>query len=215
MITNKEYFGNETLNAALDKYNKDLADGYDTDWSAWLDSAYIDFTMGKMVRGTFYTYEGIEEKIRKMEALDVTGYLLEFKNKKGEWRGCEFEPIGGMESNLWRGCLDHSDMEKANDEWYNNDTQVGFFTELGDTWISSSDDWDFRLGVAFDSRTTPTENPKEDGVWEGLTEGGCSTNGEPWRVRKVTVKGTLSNTAKEFFRRNPDVWLSYAKRIEK
>jgi hypothetical protein len=206
-MNNKEYFGNKTLNEALAKYTDDTNKGLDSTFRDWLVAPYVDLSKGKIVRGMYFSYDRIEEKIRKMESVTVTGYLLEFKDEKtGEWVGSEFAPEKGADSNLWLNDA----LKDAADDWYYHDTQKGFFKALEKVWFQDSDDWDFRLGVAFDRRFTPTSDPKDDGIWEGITEGGCGTNGEPWRVRKATVKGELSDTAKEFFRRNPDIWLKYA-----
>lgn len=200
-ITNKEFFGDVSLNSALAKYEEDVSHGLSLPFWDWLDSTYMDLSMGKLVRGVFYSYGEIEDKIRRMESMSVTGYLLEWKNEKGEWFGSEFDP--GTDSNLWL----NDTMKEANDDWYDNEISVGFFKALGDAWFSSSDDWDFRLGVICDFLREPI-----DGVWEGVTSGGCGSDGEPWRVRKVTIKGELSDKAKEFIRRNPDVWFAYAEK---
>ena len=201
-MTNKEYYGDKTLNEAISKYEQDLANGLDTDWSVWLNISFIDSTKGRFVRGKFFTEQDIEEKIRKMESLEVTGYLLEWKDEQGNWFNSEFEPEKGTDSNLWLNTA----RQDATDDWYENEVSVGFFKALGGAWFASSSDWDYRLGVDFN----PTENPKADGVWEGLTKGGCVEDGLPWRVRKVSIKGELSDKAKEFFRRNPDITFEYA-----
>lgn len=145
-----------------------------------------------------------------MEALEVEGYLLEWKNSETkEWFGSEFCPAKGAEGNIWTDDW----YESVRMDWFDHDIQEGYFKELGEEpWFNCSSDWDFRLGVAFDHRTTPHENPKENNVWEGFANGGCGpSDGEPWRVSKITIKGTLSDKAKEFFRRNPDVIFEYAK----
>lgn len=205
-MKNIEYFGNKTLNEAIAKYESDLRTGADIDWSAWLESSYADLDKGMLIRGAFHSYKDIEEKIRKMESVEVTGYLLEWKGKNGQWVPSEFDPEKGTDSNLW--CNDS--MRKACDDWFDHDVTVGFFKELESVWFESSDDWGFRLGVDFDARTTPKENPKADGIWEGVAEEGKGLGGELWRVRKVTIKGELSDNAKDFMRRNPDVWFAYA-----
>ena len=205
-MKNREYFGNKTLNEAIAKYESDLAYGWDCDWSAWLESSYADLAKGRFSRGAFYAQEDTEEKIRKMEAVEVTGYLLKWQNKAGQWFASEFDPEKGTDSNIW--CNDS--MREACNDWFDNEVFVGFFKELGEAWFESSDDWDFRLGVDFDARTTPTENPKADGIWEGIAAPERGFGGEHWRVRKVTIKGELSDNAKAFMRRNPDVWFAYA-----
>ena len=201
-MKNKEHFNDLPLHTALAKYEEDLKSGLDYDWSAWLEVPFVDLSKGKVVRGRFYTFDEIEEKIRKMESLQVTGYLLEWrKDEKGAWLSSEFEPLkGGSGGNR------HDLGDAVSDDWFDNDIAIGFFKELPDTWLGDSDDWDFRLGVAFDSRTTPTEGPKADGTWEGVSV----DMGEPWRVRKVTIDGALSDKAKDYIRRNPDVCFDYA-----
>ena len=201
-MTNDEYFNDKPMKEALAKWRDDCAKGFYGDIQEWLKSPFMDFSKGKVVRGRFYAYDWIEEKISKMESLKVTGYLLEWrKDGKGAWLSSEFEPLkGGSGGN-------RNDLGDAvSDDWFNNEIEVGFFKALPDTWLGDSDDWDIRLGVAFDSRTTPTENPKADGTWEGVSV----DMGELWRVRKVTIEGALSDKAKDYIRRNPDVYFTYA-----
>lgn len=208
-MKNKEHFNDLPLHTALAKYEEDLKSGLDYDWSAWLEVPFVDLSKGKVVRGRFYTFDGIEEKIRKMESVTVTGYLLEWKNEKGEWFSSEFDPEKGTDTNFWLNKA----MEAACDDWFANEVQVGFFKAISDGWFSSSCDWDFRLGVQFNSEVTPKKEPKDNGIWEGLTSrenGGVGSVGEPWRVRKMTISGELSDKAKEFIRRNPDVCFDYA-----
>ena len=210
MKTNREIYNDKPLKEAIEKYEELLNEGYGVPFWEWLDSAYIDPSKGRFVRSLFFSNDEIEEKIWEMEALEVEGYLLEWKNSEtNEWYGSEFCPVKGAEGNIWT----YDWYESVREDWYNHDIQVGYFKELGEeTWFNCSCDWGFRLGVAFDHRFTPHENPKEDNVWEGLTHGGCGpSDGEPWRVRKITIKGTLSEKAKEFLRRNPDIVFEYAK----
>ena len=205
-MTNDEYFNDKPMKEAIAKWRLDCANGYNGGVVDWLNAPYINLEKGKIVRGVFYSHAEIDEKIRQMEALMVTGYLLEWKDEKtGEWFGSEFEPVNGSGSNKYVIS------ESIADDWFDNEVEVGFFVELGDTWLGTSDDWDFRLGVSFDSDKTPTEDPREDGVWEGEAHGECRDDGAPWRVRKVTIKGTLSDKAKAFIRRNPDVCFDYAR----
>lgn len=199
-MTNDEYFNDKPMKEAIAKWRTDCNNGYGGDIAEWLNEPFFDYSKGKFVRGRFFTYEEVEEKIRRMESMNVTGYLLEWKNEKGEWFGSEFDP--GTDSNLWL----NDTMKEATDDWYANEISVGFFKALGDAWFSSSDDWDFRLGVICDFLREPI-----DGIWEGVTSGGCGSDGDPWRVRKVTIKGELSDKAKEFIRRNPDACFDYAK----
>ena len=203
-MTNDEYFNEKPMKEAIAKWRADCENGYHGDVQDWLNETYMDLDKGKMVRGTFYSNDEIEEKIRKMESLTVTGYLLEWKNEKGEWFGSEFEPKNGSGTNK------HDISELVVNDWFDNEIEVGFFTELGDAWLGTADDWDFRLGVDFDCAKTPVDSPNENNVWEGTANGDCLNNGDPWRVRKVTIKGTLSDKAKAFIRRNPDVVFDYA-----
>ena len=206
-ITNKEFFGDVSLNSALAKYEEDVGHGLSLPFWDWLDSTYMDLSMGKLVRGVFYSYGEIEDKIRRMESMSVTGYLLEWKDEKtGAWFGSEFEP------ELGSGTNKHDVGRDVVDDWFDNDVEVGFFRDLGDTWLGTADDWGYRLGVDFDCAKTPTETPSEDNVWVGTATGECRNDGAPWRVRKVTIKGELSDKAKEFIRRNPDVWFAYAEK---
>ena len=211
-MTNDEYFNDKPMKEAIAKWRSDCANGYSGDMQDWLDTDYMDFEKGKIVRGQFYPFDATEEKIRKMESVIVTGYLLEWKSyPTGEWFSSEFDPEkGGTDTNFWL----NNAMEAACDDWFDNEVQVGFFKALSGGWFSSSCDWDFRLGVQFNAEVTPKNEPKENGIWEGLTSrenGGVGSEGEPWRVRKVTISGELSDKAKEFIRRNPDVEFEYAK----
>jgi len=208
-MTNDEYFNDKPMKEAIAKWRSDCENGYCGDVQDWLSDEFMDLEKGKIVRGSYYSNEEIEEKIRKMESVMVTGYLLEWKNEKGEWFSSEFDPEKGTDTNFWLNKA----MEAACDDWFANDVQVGFFKALPDVWFSSSCDWDYRLGAQFNAEVTPKNEPKDNGIWEGLTSsanGGCGSNGEPWRVRKMTFGGALSDNAKEFIRRNPDVVFDYA-----
>ena len=204
-MTNDEYFNDKPMKEAIAKWRSDCENGYCGDVQDWLSDEFMDLEKGKIVGGRFFSNEEIEEKIRNLESLKVTGYLLELKNEDGEWFGSEFEPENGSGTNK------HRLGDPVLDDWFNNDIAVGFFKELGEAWLGSCDDWDFRLGVDFDCYRMPEEQPNESNVWEGRTKGGCNTDGEPWRVRKITIDGTLSDKAKEFIRRNPDVVFDYVK----
>lgn len=203
-MTNDEYFNDKPMKEAIAKWRTDCNNGYGGDVADWLKETYFDFSKGKFVRGRFFTHEEVEETIRNLESLKVTGYLLERKNEKGEWFGSEFEPEGGSGDNRYRLGNDVSE------DWFDNEVYVGFFKALGEAWFGTADDWAFRLGVYFDCYRTPEELPNDDNVWEGRTKGGCNTDGEPWRIRKITIGGALSDKAKEFIRRNPDVVFDYA-----
>ena len=207
-MTNDEYFNDKPMKEAIAKWRSDCANGYSGDMQDWLDHEYMDFTKGKIVRGQFYPFDATEEKIRKIESAKVTGYALEWKSDTtGEWFASEFVPVKGSYTNR------HDLGEAVSDDWFDNEVEVGFFKELPEAWLGYSDDWDYRLGVDFNADTTPIENPSIDGIWEGVTSrenGGVGTNGEPWRVRKVTIGGELSDKAKEFIRRNPDVVFDFA-----
>ena len=204
-MTNDEYFNDKPMKEAIAKWRSDCANGYCGDVQDWLGDEFMDFEKGKIVRGRFFSNEEIEEKIRNLESLKVTGFLLEWKNEKGEWFGSEFEPENGSASNR------HRLGDEVSDDWLDNEVNVGFFKALGKEWFGTADDWDFRLGVDFDCYRTPEALPNESNVWEGRTKGGCNTDGEPWRVRKITIDGALSDKAKAFIRRNPDVEFDYAR----
>lgn len=201
-MNNREYFWDKPLREANEKFNKDTELGIEVPFDEWFDLDYIDLEKGKIVRGRFFSHEEIEEKIRKMEDREVTGYLLEWQKKDGSWVGSEFDPIT-TDSNLWL----NDDVQDACDDWHDHEVAMGYFKELPNVWFESSDDWDFRLGVDFDSRSTPQTNPSPVDIWGGVSK---ECNGDLWRVRKVTIKGTLSDNAKEFFRRNPDIVFKYA-----
>jgi len=203
--TNREYYGNKPLEEALGKYAEDQDHGYDYPFWDWLDCRFMDFTKGMFVRGDYYTYEDAEACLRKLDSLEVTGYLLEYLGDDDKWKGSEFVPEQGGGGNLWG--LDY--METARRDWEKSDTQVGYFKELPDVWFSEAEDWDYRLGVDFHPSYTPKERPSPISVWGGVS----TIDGGLWRVRKITIKGELSNKAKEFFRRNPDVRFEYATRI--
>ena len=209
-MTNDEYFNDKPMKEAIAKWRSDCENGYCGDVNDWLSDEFMDLENGKIVRGSYYSNEEIENKIRKMESVMVTGYLLEWKDEKTrEWFGSEFDPEKGTDTNFWL----NNAMEAACDDWFANDVSVGFFKALPDAWFSSSCDWDYRLGAQFNAEFTPKEEPKDNGIWEGVTSrvnGGVGSEGEPWRVRKVTISGELSNKAKEFIRRNPDVVFEYA-----
>lgn len=201
-MTNKEKYGNETLNTAIAAYNNDcnlLGDDAPAFWD-WMDCT-AHSADAIVCRGSFYTPAEIEQKIAEMEARKVTGYLLEWKKEsKDEWSGSEFDVLA--DSNLWDSRYDHP----AYDDWAIHETQIGFFAALPNVWLMGSDDWAFRLGVTFDARYVEMYPQKSEGVWEGFSTNDTSSY---WRVRKVTIDGTLSETAKAFFRRNPDVWMDY------
>lgn len=201
-MTNDEYFNDKPMKEAIAKWRSDCENGYCGDVQDWLSAEFMDLAKGKIVRGSYYSNEEIEEKIRKMESVKVTGFLLEWQNESGTWFGSEFHPEKGTDSNLW--C--NNSMKDANDDWYKNEVTIGFFKELPTAWFEDSCDWYDRLGVDFDARTTPTDRPSPIDTW-----GDANERGELWRVRKITIDGTLSDKAKEFIRRNPDVEFDYAK----
>lgn len=201
-MTNDEYFNDKPMKEAIAKWRADCNNGYGGDIAEWLNEPFFDNSKGKFVRGRFFTYEEVEEKIRKMESMKVTGFLLEWKDEKGGWFASEFEPMKGSGTN--RYIIG----DEVSDDWFDHEVNVGFFKELSGAWLGTADDWDFRLGVDFDCRKA---NETKGEVWEGKTKGGCNVDGDPWRIRKVTIGGELSEKAKEYIRRNPDVCFDYAK----
>lgn len=201
-MTNKEHYIDMPLRVAMAAYYKaDELSGHRLAFFDWLDlEAFKD--------GHNYAWDEDRAKFVDVDGLlaqldnpkPVTGYLLEFHNKNtDEWVPSEFD-CG------WHPSLYGNGKEGESDDWDDHDTQVGFFPELGDVWLSSSDDWDFRLGADFNASTTPKQFDSPIGVWGGeINKNEWRGNAEEdlWRVRKITIGGGLSETAKEFFRNHP------------
>ena len=186
-MTNMKHYENLPLVEAWKKYNYEydnrLIDGC-VDFTQWLvEHEYNDLSFERLLAA--YQYK------------PVTGYLLEFLTNDGEWVATEFD-CG------W--YPDVFDRDELFDVWDGDGVQVGFYPALGkDVWLSSSDDWDSRLGVDFDASTTPKNFSSPIDTWGGeINENGNKENGDLWRVRKVTVSGAWSENAKRFFRRYPN-----------
>lgn len=201
--TNYDYYESGYLADAKKAYHEECKRGYPFRFDEWLDATFVS-----SVDEGYYTENGDFVSVGKanafingIEAGTVTGYLLEFHDNDGNWVGYEFDP--DYSTNLW-GLRD-----EIVGYFVDNDTQVGFFTALGDVWLSKSDDWGSRLGVDFDARETPIQDPHESGIWGGVTteEGGNSN--ELWRVRKVTIPAKMSEKAKAFFRKYPEAEMTF------
>ena len=186
-MTNMKHYENLPLVEAWKKYNYEYDNGLiddDVDFEAWLvDQDYNDLSF--------------EQLLAAYQFSPVSGYLLEFFTKDGEWVATEFDC--GWYPNVF-------DRDELFEVWDGDGVQIGFYPELGeDVWLSSSDDWDSRLGVDFNADTTPKQFASPIGVWGGeINENGNKENGDLWRVRKVTVSGAWSENAKRFFRRYPN-----------
>ena len=204
-MTNDEYFNEKPMKEAIAKWRDDCANGFYGDIQEWLKSPFMDFSKGKVVRGRFYAYDWIEEKISKMDSLKVTGYLLEFKgNGDADYKPSEFAT--GMKSNYYADCFDG---QPEQDEWYKGEVWVGYFADMPDVFLDDGTTWYERCGVDFDPRTTPTEDPKADGTWEGDCVGGAFLEPMKWRVRKVTVNGRLGDKARQYFRKFPNIYMKH------
>lgn len=200
--TNKEHYGPLPLTEALAKHIEDYEKGLLLNFEQWLEHEYLDPSVNyRIYKGKCYLEEDVLEKIRQFEQSEVVGYLLEWQTKDGGWMASEFDPIN-LKSTYW-GRWDDQD---AIDDWFDHEVEVGFFADLPNAWYCGSDDWDDRLGVDFDSRTTPHAKPSPIDVWGGVS----SNDGQLWRVRKVKISGKLSENAKAFFLRNPRVAYEYA-----
>ncbi|MCQ2300306.1 MAG: hypothetical protein MJZ81_09310 [Bacteroidales bacterium] len=116
-------------------------------------------------------------------------YLLEMADEKGEMKPFEVS-VGEFDI----------EMSYAEEE-----IQIGLLKAFPDAWEMFGDDWYFRLGIDFDPRTTPTENPSENGVWEGVCKlrDGDYYNGKKWRVSRLTIDAVISEKAKAYFLENP------------
>ena len=201
-MTNKEHYNDKPLCEAIAAYYKaDELSGHRLAFFDWLDLEAFDAGhtyAWDEERGDFVDVDGLLSQIDNPKP--VTGYLLEFHNRKtGAWIPSEFD-CG------WYPSLYDNGDKTACDDWHDNDTQLGFFPELGDVWIGSSDDWDFRLGVDFNADTTPKKFDSPVGIWGGeINKNEWRGNAEEdlWRVRKITIGGGLSEKAKVFFRKHP------------
>lgn len=141
-----------------------------------------------------------ESFIQKMAKARLTGYLLEYEGKDGTWTPSEFDCY--EDANMWDLPKGSAEMEKAADDYFNGEISIGFFKALGkDVWMVSSCDWMSRLGVDFDGRSTPLHSAADCTEWTGES----LTDGDKWRVRKITISGEMSDKAQEFFRTHPNV----------
>ena len=208
-MTNKEFYGNKTLNEAIDKYTADYDRGIipnDADINDWLHSEWRDPNeRGRMVRGKWYSDAEIDAKIFVMESKPVTGYLLEFKFKgDDDYKPSEFATA--MRSNFYENCFDG---QPEQDEWYKGEVWVGDFADMPDVFLDDGTTWYERCGVDFDPRTTPTENPSANGTWEGDCVDGTFLEPTKWRVRKVMVNGRLGDKARQYFRKFPNIYMKH------
>ena len=195
-MRNRDKYNDEPLKAALNAYNEDcdLLREYAPAFWDWLDMDARE-PNSVAVRGCFYTPLELEANVERNTPRNITGYVLEYLRENGEWYASEVDTgFDNEETNVWR-----NGNEGISDDWFNNEVTVGYFPELGDCWLVDSCDWESRLGVAFDKRTTPIEKPSADGMWTGETP-----EGDKWRVRRIVIGGEISEKAKAFFRRNPD-----------
>lgn len=200
MKTNHEIYNSTPMSEVLEAYDREHNRGFRGDFVTWLEQEHIDPALkGKYIGTSFYAYADsfVETKIREMEEKVVKGYLLEFYDKdNGKWEPSEIDV--DTDSNMWRD----NQLAEALNMWFDEEVCIGFFTAFPSAWFMSSDDWDFRLGVDFDARYTPTEKPSPNKVWYGEPKG-------TWRVRYVEFKGTLSEKAKDLIRKNPALKFAY------
>ena len=201
--TNYDYYESRCLADAKEAYHEECKRGYPFGFDKWLDSRFVPpVHEGHYIEnGDFVSVEKANALINRIEAGTVTGYLLEFQDNDGNWIGREFDP--DYDTNLWNLG------DEICGDFIDNDTQVGFFTALGDVWLSKSDDWFSRLGVNFYARDTPIQDPHESGIWGGVITEECVNSNELWRVRKVTIPAKMSEKAKAFFRKYPEVEMTF------
>ena len=148
-----------------------------------------------------------ESFIKKMAQARLTGFLLEYEDKDGNWTPSEFDCY--EDANMWDLPKGSAEMEKAADDYFHGEISIGFFKALGkDVWMVSSCDWMSRLGVDFDGRVTPLHSADDCKEWSGnCIDESSSAYGafQKWRVRKITISGEMSDKAQEFFRTHPNV----------
>jgi len=208
-MTNKEFYGKKPLYEALAKYRADADLGIIPDTASlneWLGYDWHDPQVsGRTLRGRFYSDLEVDAKIFVMESKPVTGYLLEFKGKDdADYKPSEFATA--MRSNFYEDCFDG---QPEQEEWYNGEVWVGYFADMPDVFLDDGTTWCERCGVDFDPRTTPKEDPKEDGTWEGDCINGAFLEPMKWRVRKVMVNGRLGDKARQYFRKFPNIYMKH------
>ena len=206
-MTNREFYGRKTLEEALGKFQADNDLGIaNIGFRNWLNAEWHDpASVGRVIRGKFYTDADIDAKIRAMESKPVTGYLLEFKRSGDE----DFKPsefATAMRTNRYASTFDG---QAESEDWYNDEVWVGYFADMPDVWLDDGDTWDERCGVDFDVRKTPVEKPSPNGTWEGDCVGGCWSTPTKWRVRKMMVNGRLSDNARRYFRKFPHITMEH------
>ena len=168
------------------------------------DLGFADTAAKEIARKVEFELNSLGEKrVEEISNRKVAGYLLEFR-VNGEWTPYEFAAI--VETNIWDRYHDG-----ASADWFKKEMDWNIYAELekmGHVNLSESDDWEFRLGVGFDARTTPKEDPHECGIWGGEPNenaaGGFKV-GDLWRVSKKVIDGTLTEKAKDFFKKHPDI----------
>lgn len=206
-MTNKEQFKNLTLADALARFHADCDMGLAETFEGWLEGEYNNpAEHGRLVRGKWYTEAAIECKIVEMEIPKVTGYLLEFKQEGAR----DFSPsefATACRTNRYDDCFDG---KAEQEDWWQDEVFVGYFESLPKyVWLDDGDTWLERCGVDFSPDTTPKEKPNPEGVWEGDCEGGCFIHPTKWRVRKIEIEGTLSDKARAYYRKHPNIWMRH------
>ena len=206
-MTNKEFYNRKPLCDALAKFTADSDIGLAPNgFRAWLEAAWHDPTeSGRMVRGKWYTDAAIDAKIREMESKPVTGYLLEFKAEgEADYKPSEFATA--MISNYYTKLFDG---QPEQDEWYFGEIVVGYFADMPAVWLDDGTTWGERCGVDFDPRTTPIKEPSANGTWAGECAKGTWLTPTKWRVRKTMVNGRLSDRARQYFRKFPNIYMKH------
>ena len=205
-MTNSEKFN---LSAAFAKYRVDSREFNDEapTFEEWAEKEFLDEN-AIISEGCVFSNADIEKRLADFESRTFEGYLLEFKMLDGSWRPSEVDTLGEFEF--------HCVCESVWNEYFNDEIFIGFFKELGNlVWSMASDSWVDRLGVDFDSRTTPIEKPSAEGEWEGeQIEDEWRSFSVPtsWRVRRIKFKGTLSDKARKFLKENPLMEIRYTEK---
>ena len=207
-MTNKEFYNSKPLCEVLAKFTADSNCGLATNgFRAWLETAWHDPTeSGRMVRGKWYTDAAIDAKIREMESKPVTGYLLELKMEGVT----DYQPTSMFATAKVSNCFSDTFLEQPEqEEWYNGEIVVGYFADMPNVWLDDGTDWGERYGVDFDPRTTPIKEPSDNGTWEGECAKGIWLVPVSWVVRKTTVSGRLSDKARQYFRKFPNIFMKH------
>ena len=159
---------------------------------------------GKYIDGAWYTNEMIEEYIKQIESKPVTGYLLELNYNGEGFRPCEFATA--CESNRHENRYDG---KAESEDWWADEVFSGYFAEFPTAFLDDGTSWGDRCGVDFDPRTTPFEKVSPNGVWEGDCTDGAYDKPCKWRVRAMTISGKLSEKARAYFRKHPNIWVRH------